>query len=57
MILGVVKTINVTTNDIDLIEFMLSHNEKVAKTLPNSDVRDHMVALHSNLRNTLKEAK
>jgi hypothetical protein len=57
MILGVVKTINVTTNDIDLIEFMLGHNEKVAKTMPPSDVRDHMEALHSNLRLTLKEAK
>ena len=57
MIRGVVKTINVTSDDLELIDFMLSHNEKVASKMPFSDVQEHMQALHSNLRLSLQEAK
>lgn len=54
---GVVKTISVTSNDLQLIEFMLGHNEKVAKTMPECETKAHMGMLHSDLRKVLKEAK
>jgi hypothetical protein len=59
MIRGVIKTINVTSDDIQLIEFLLGNSEKAAKSIPDSDsaTRDHMNKMHSNLRQTLKEAK
>jgi hypothetical protein len=57
MIRGVVKTINVTSDDVQLIEFLLSNSEKAVKTIPDSATRDHMNKMHSNLRQTLKEAK
>jgi hypothetical protein len=59
MIRGVVKTINVSSNDLELIDFMLTQHEKVAKKIPDSDsaTRTHMGMLHSDLRQVLKDAK
>lgn len=57
MIKGVIKTINVSTNDLQLIDFMLSHNEKVAGKMPNCETKSHMSMLHSDLRQVLNEAK
>jgi hypothetical protein len=57
MIKGVVKTINVTSSDLELIDFMLSNNEKAAKKMPECDTKAHMDMLHSDLRKVLKEAK
>jgi hypothetical protein len=59
MIRGVVKTINVSSNDLELIDFMLTQNERAAKKIPDSDskTRDHMNQLHKDLRQVLKEAQ
>lgn len=57
MIKGVVKTINVTSSDLDLIEFMLDHSEKTADKMPECETKAHMGMLHSDLRKVLKEAK
>jgi hypothetical protein len=56
---GVVKTINVSSNDLELIDFMLTQHEKVAKKIPDADLqtRNHMNMLHADLRQTLKDAK
>ena len=57
MICGVVKTINVTSEDLELVEFMLSHNERVAKQMPTNESRANMERMHTNLRNSLNNAK
>lgn len=57
MICGVVKTINVTSEDLELVEFMLTHNERVAKQMPTNESRTNMERMHTNLRNSLNNAK
>jgi len=54
---GTVKTINVTSSDLQLIEFMLEHSEKSASKMPECETKAHMGMLHSDLRKSLQEAK